>query len=84
MHPPKNGFPLSLADLSENEQFLVKRINAQGEVRRRLLDIGFVKLEQGIVVREALLRDPIEIRIKNTNVSLRRSEARIIEVERLA
>lgn len=70
-----------LADLNPGQKFLVKKVLATGEIRRRLVDIGFIKNEPGIVIREALLRDPIEIEIKNTKVSLRRSEAKMINVE---
>jgi len=70
-----------LAQIPAGKRFKVVKINALGEVRRRLLDIGFVKNQAGCVIREALLKDPIEVDIKGTKVSLRRSEARLICVE---
>lgn len=70
-----------LSQLPSGSEFLIKRINACGEVRRRLVDIGFIKGERGRIIREALLRDPIEIEIKGTKVSLRRCEARLIKVD---
>jgi len=45
------------------------------------VDIGFINGEVGTVVREALLRDPIELEIKGAHVSLRRSEAKLIDIE---
>ncbi len=71
----------SLADLKPGETFKVKKVLAKGEIRRRLVDIGFIKEEPGVVLREALFRDPIEIEIKNSKVSLRRSEAELINVK---
>jgi len=74
---------VQLAEIESGKSFRIVRINAGGEIRRRLLDIGFIKNEHGRVIREALLKDPIEIEIKGSKVSLRRSEARIIDVEEL-
>lgn len=70
-----------LAQLPSGSEFLIKRVNACGEVRRRLVDIGFIKGERGKIIREALLRDPIEVEIKGTRISLRRCEARLIKVD---
>jgi len=70
-----------LSDLKPGEKFLVKKVLAKGEIRRRLVDIGFIKNEPGLVMREAFFRDPIEVEIKNTKVSLRRSEAKLVSVE---
>ena len=71
--------PLSM--LSSGQKFRIFKVRAVSEIRRRLVDMGFVKGEEGSVIREALLRDPIEIEIKGTMVSLRRSEARLIDIE---
>jgi Fe2+ transport system protein FeoA len=72
-----------LSQIESGESFKVVRINTSGEIRRRLLDIGFIKNQNGRIIREALLKDPIEIEIKGTKVSLRRSEARLISVEKI-
>ena len=70
-----------LSELIPGQSFKVQKVNAKGEIRRRLVDIGFIKEEYGKVLREALFRDPIEVEIKNTKVSLRRSEAELINVK---
>ncbi len=70
-----------LSEIENKGTFQIIKVKANGEIRRRLVDIGFIKNGKGQVLREALLRDPIEIKINNTNVSLRRSEARLIEVK---
>jgi len=69
-----------LSELDTGSNFKIVKINARGEIRQRLLDIGFIKKQKGRIIREALLRDPIEIEIKGTRVSLRRSEAKFIDV----
>jgi len=71
----------SLAEIPAGRHFRIQRVRGHGEIRQRLIDLGFIKNEGGAVVREALLKDPIEIVIKSTHISLRRSEARLIDVE---
>ena len=55
--------------------------HAKGAVRQRLLDLGFVPQTEIDVIRRAPLGDPIECRVANYKVALRKSEADLIEVE---
>lgn len=55
--------------------------HADGAVRQRLLDLGFVPQTHVDVIRRAPLGDPIECRVANYKVTLRNSEAALIEVE---
>ncbi|HNZ36185.1 MAG: ferrous iron transport protein A [Candidatus Marinimicrobia bacterium] len=71
----------SLAEVPAGKCFRIKKVHGHGEIRQRLIDLGFIKNEVGTVIREALLKDPIEVELKGTHFSLRRSEARLIEVE---
>jgi len=71
----------TLAEIPDGRRFAILKVRGHGEIRQRLIDLGFVKNEIGIILRQALLKDPIEIEIKGTRVSLRRSEARLIDVE---
>jgi len=59
----------------------VRRHNASGAVRQRLLDLGFVPDAEVEVVRVATLGDPIEVRIGGYFVALRKEEAERIDVE---
>ena len=54
--------------------------HAKGSVRQRLLDLGFVPGAKIDMVRCAPLGDPIQCRVANYNVTLRKSEAALIEV----
>ncbi|BBF91983.1 FeoA family protein [Blastochloris tepida] len=58
----------------------VVALHGGGAVRRRLLDMGIVPSVHVEVIRNAPLRDPIEIRVHNTFMTLRRVEANRIEV----
>lgn len=58
----------------------VQKINASGKLMNKLLDMGFVNGATIEVVREAPLFDPMELKVLNYFVSLRKSEAALIEV----
>jgi len=55
--------------------------HAQGAVRQRLLDLGFVPEAEVEVIRRAPLGDPIECYVANYKVALRNTEADLIEVD---
>jgi Fe2+ transport system protein FeoA len=73
---------MTILDLNDGESFKVKRVSVGREIGKRLADMGFVRGIEGRVVRSALLGDPLQIKICHYDVSLRRSEAKGIEVER--
>lgn len=78
---PTELLTATLAEIPDGRRFTILKVRGHGEIRQRLIDLGFVKNEKGIVLRQALLKDPIEIEIRGTRVSLRRSEARLIDIE---
>lgn len=59
----------------------IKALHAKDKLLQKLLDMGFVVGAQIEVIREAPLYDPLELKIHNYLVSLRKSEAELIEVE---
>lgn len=75
---------LSLSDMKENQRFRIIRIAANGEIRRRLVDMGFISGTEGTLLRTALFRDPLEIFLKGARISVRRAEAEQILVELIA
>ena len=56
------------------------RVHGHGSFRKRLIEMGFIKGKEVRVVLNAPLKDPIEYEIIGYKVSLRREEARLIEV----
>jgi ferrous iron transport protein B len=70
----------TLYDLSEGDDGIILKIKGRGQFRQRLMEMGFIPGKRVSVVRKAPLRDPVEYRIMGYNVSLRNSEARLIEV----
>jgi len=73
----------TLAELKSKEKGRVVRIAAKAHLRRKLLDMGVLPGVVIGVVRHAPLGDPVEISVKGYHLSLRKSEAAHISVERL-
>ena len=73
---------LSMGQMNENQKGRVKGLRAcEPAYRKKLLAMGLTKGTEFEVVRKAPLGDPIEIRIKDYNLSLRKDEAGAILVE---
>lgn len=70
----------TLKDLKVGETAEVVKLNGEGAVKRRIMDMGITK-GIGIYVRKvAPLGDPVEITVRGYELSLRKSDAEIIEV----
>lgn len=75
----KNRF-LSLSDIPTGQECVIVKVHGHGSFRNRIVEMGFVKGEKVTVIKNAPLRDPIEYKIMDCHISLRRSEAELIEV----
>lgn len=71
---------MRLSDLKENEKGVIVRIGGHGAFKKRISEMGFVKGQEIVVIRNAPLKDPIEYQVMGYDVSLRRKEAANIEV----
>jgi len=72
---------MNLAKLKSGETGKITAIGAIGPLKRRLMDMGILIGEVIRVVKVAPLGDPIEVKIKNYSLSLRKKEAEGIAVE---
>ncbi|ADI86021.1 ferrous iron transport protein A [Geobacter sulfurreducens] len=72
---------MNLAKLRPGEKGRITAIGAIGPLKRRLMDMGVLVGEEVRVIKIAPLGDPIEVSIKNYNLSLRKKEAEGIAVE---
>ena len=70
-----------LSDHKIGEKLVVTKLSGRGAFKRRLAEMGFTRGAVVEVVKNAPLRDPIEYSILGYNISLRRAEAEMIEVE---
>ena len=71
---------MNLCELKEGQKGFISKVKGRGAFRKRIIEMGFVKGQEVEVVKNAPLRDPIEYRIMDYLVSLRRSESRLIQV----
>jgi ferrous iron transport protein B len=69
-----------LSELKENERGIIVGIKGEGAFKNRISEMGFVKGQEILVIKNAPLKDPIEYQVMGYDVSLRRKEAANIEV----
>ena len=66
--------------LRPGQKGIITRINGNGALRRRFVEMGIVKGETILIERHAPLGDPVEYFIKGYHLALRKEEAAHIEV----
>ena len=71
---------MRLSELKSGESGVILKVRGHGGFRRRIIEMGFVRGKRVEVVLNAPLRDPIEYNIMGYAISLRRSEAAMVEV----
>ncbi|MBN1246369.1 MAG: metal-dependent transcriptional regulator [Anaerolineae bacterium] len=80
---PVPALSVPLGELPIGSRARVVDIKGSGKHQRRLLDLGFVPGAEISVVRQAPLGDPVEYRVKETAVALRKEDAGTVSVEEL-
>lgn len=81
MSEPGPMFPSDLAEMAVGQSARIARVNGNGAIQQRLLDMGITRGAVVLVKRVAPLGDPIEISVKGYSLAIRRDEARTILVE---
>lgn len=71
----------TLKDVKIGDTAKVKKLHGEGAVKRRIMDMGITKGVDVYVRKVAPLGDPIEITVRNYELSLRKEDASMIEVE---
>ena len=74
----------SLARLPLRTPAVVRRVGSTRAIARRLMELGLVPGTRVMVTRVAPLGDPLELRLRNYALSIRRTEALTIEVDELS
>lgn len=72
---------MNVSMLKPGEKGRIIRIDVQGSLKRRLMDMGILAGEEVVVEKIAPLGDPLEVTIKRYKLSLRKKEAEGISVE---
>ena len=70
----------TLKQAKVGETVKVVKLHGEGALKRRIMDMGITKGVE-IYVRKAPLGDPIEIKVRGYELSLRKNDAELIEVE---
>ena len=71
----------TLKETSVGETGKVVKLNGSGPVKRRIMDMGITKGVDVFVRKVAPLGDPVEVTVRGYELSLRKADAEMIEVE---
>ena len=71
----------TLSDAKVGETVRVVKLHGEGAVKRRIMDMGITKGVEVYVRKLAPLGDPIEVNVRNYELSIRKADADMIEVE---
>lgn len=71
----------TLRDAGVGSTVVVAKLHGEGPVKRRIMDMGITKGAELYVRKVAPLGDPIEITVRDYELSLRKADAEMIEVE---
>ena len=71
----------TLDQVPVGDTVVVKKIYGEGRTRRRIMDMGLTRGISVLIRRVAPLGDPIELKVRGYELSIRKTEAAAIEVE---
>ncbi|MDD6620050.1 MAG: ferrous iron transport protein A [Eubacteriales bacterium] len=71
----------TLKQVKIGESCTVKKLHGEGALKRRIMDMGITKGVSIFVRKVAPLGDPIEVTVRDYELSLRKADAELIEVE---
>lgn len=73
---------MMLSDMKRGETATVVCVKGEGQVRKRVLDLGLTRGAKVTLIRRAPLGDPVEIELRGYRLTLRQGEAHIVELEK--
>ena len=71
----------TLKDAQVGETLTVSKLHGEGPVKRRIMDMGLTKGTEVYVRKVAPLGDPVEVHVRGYELSLRKADAEMVEVE---
>lgn len=71
----------TLRDVPVGETVIIKKLHGKGATKKRIMDMGLLKGASVRVTKVAPLGDPIELTIRGYELSIRKAEAELVEVE---
>ena len=71
----------TLRDVKTGETATIVRLHGEGALKRRIMDMGLTRGTQVLVRKVAPLGDPLELTVRGYELSVRKGDAELIEVE---
>ena len=72
---------MTLREAKTGQTVTVKKLNGEGAVKRRIMDMGITKGVEIYVRKVAPLGDPVEITVRGYELSVRKADAEMVEVQ---
>ena len=72
---------MTLKEVKVGDTVTVKKLNGQGATKRRIMDMGITKGVEVFVRKVAPLGDPLEVTVRGYELSLRKADAAMIDVD---
>ena len=70
----------TLKDVKVGQSVVIERLHGEGALKRRMMDMGLTKGTEVYVRKVAPLGDPMELRVRGYELSVRKGDAELIEV----
>ena len=71
----------TLKDVAVGNKAIVKRLSGEGALKRRIMDMGITKGVEIHIRKVAPLGDPVEVTVRGYELSIRKADAEMIEIE---
>lgn len=72
---------MTLKEVKPGNSVTIRRLNSTGSVKKKLMDMGLSKNTEVYIRKVAPLGDPIELTVRGYELSIRKADAALIEVE---
>ncbi len=72
---------MNLTELKIGEEGIVKKVRIERELKKRLADIGVINGASIVFERTAPLGDPLEFRVRETSIAIRKEDAINIKID---
>lgn len=72
---------MTLREAKIGQTVMVKKLTGEGAVKRRIMDMGITKGVEVYIRKVAPLGDPVEVTVRGYELSLRKADAEMIEVQ---
>ena len=72
---------MTLREVKKGQTVVVQKLNGEGAVKRRIMDMGITKGTEIFVRKVAPLGDPVEVTVRGYELSVRKADAQMVEVQ---